>query len=51
VLNSERGDLYGLVPAGKALATGFSLDPLPKVGMAYASISYPADGDAESLRK
>ena len=48
VLNSERGDLYELVPAGKALATGFSLDPLPKVGMAYASISYPADGDAKA---
>jgi len=48
VLNNERGDLYGLVPAGKALATGFSLDPLPKVGMAYASISYPADGDAKA---
>ena len=48
VLNSERSDLYGLVPAGKALAANFSLDPLPKVGMAYAAISYPADGDAKA---
>lgn len=48
VLNSERGDLFALVPAGKALSTGFSLDPLPKVGMAYASISYPADADAKT---
>ena len=48
VLNSERGDLYALVPEGKALATGFSLDPLQKVGMGYASISFPADGDAKA---
>lgn len=48
VLNNERGDLYALVPQGKAVATGFSLDPLDKVGMAYASISYPADADAKA---
>lgn len=48
VLNSERGNLYALVPQGKALATGFSLDPLDKVGLAYASISYPADADAKA---
>jgi zinc protease len=47
VLNSERGDLYALVPDGKALAAGFSLDPLAKVGMGYASISFPADSDAK----
>ena len=29
-------------------AAGFSLDPLDKVSMAYASISYPADGDAKA---
>jgi zinc protease len=48
VLNSERGDLYALVPAGKALSTGFSLDPLQKIGMGYAMISFPADGDAKT---
>jgi zinc protease len=48
VLNSERSDLYALVPEGKALATGFSLDPLPKVGMGYATISYPADANAKA---
>jgi zinc protease len=48
VLNSERGDLFALVPAGKALSTGFSLNPLPKVGMGYASISFPADADAKA---
>jgi zinc protease len=48
VLNSERSDLYALVPAGKALSTGFSLDPLPKVGMSYATLAFPADGDAKA---
>jgi zinc protease len=48
VLNSERGDLFALIPAGKALSTGFSLDPLPKVGMAYASISFTADADPKA---
>lgn len=48
VLNNERGDLYALVPQGKAVSTGFSLDPLDKVGMSYASISYPADADAKA---
>ena len=48
VLNSERSDLYALVPEGKALSTGFSLDPLDRVSMAYASIAYPADADAKA---
>jgi zinc protease len=30
VLSNRRFDLYGLVPAGKALAAEFSLDPLPQ---------------------
>jgi zinc protease len=47
VLNSERSDLFALVPEGKALSTGFSLNPLPKVGMAYATLAFPADGDAK----
>lgn len=48
VLNSARGDFYALVPAGKALGTSFSLSPLPKVGLSYASLSFPADQDAVS---
>ena len=51
VLNSERGDLYALVPQGKALGTGFSLDPLPKLGMGYAVVAFPADGDAKAAEK
>jgi zinc protease len=48
VLNSHRGELFALVPAGKALTTRFSLDPLPNVGMAFATISFPADSDAKA---
>ena len=32
VLSSQRFELYGLVPQGKALDAGFSLDPLPQAG-------------------
>jgi zinc protease len=51
VLNNERGDLYALVPQGKALGTGFSLDPLPKVGMGYTVVAFPAGGDAKVAEK
>ena len=48
VLNSTRGDLYELVPQGKALGVSFSLSPLRKVSLGYASISFPADSDAKT---
>ncbi len=49
VLKSQRGDLYALVPQGKALNTDFSYDPLPKAGLAYALAAFPAGGDARAL--
>lgn len=49
VLSSERGELYGLVVQGKALGVGFSFDPLPKSGLAYATAAFPAGGDAKAL--
>jgi zinc protease len=49
VLNSQRGELYGLVPQGKALSTEFSFDPLPKAALAYAVAAFPAGGDANVL--
>jgi zinc protease len=49
VLNSQRGELYALVPEGKALGTGFSFDPLPKASLAYALAAFPAGGDPKAL--
>ena len=49
VLNNQRGDLYGLVPQGKALNTSFSFDPLPEAALAYAVAAFPAGGDAKML--
>jgi zinc protease len=49
VLKSRRGELYGLVPEGAALATDFSFEPLPKAGLAYALAAFPAGGDAKAL--
>ena len=48
VLNSRRFDLYGLVPQGKALDAEFVLDPLPKAGIAYASVSFLAGEDPKA---
>jgi zinc protease len=49
VLSSHRFDLYGMVPEGKALDAEFDLDPLPRSGLAYAAVSFPADGDPKAV--
>ncbi len=49
VLASQRGELYGLVPAGKALDADFSYDTLPKAGLGYATAAFPAGADAPAL--
>lgn len=51
VLSNPRGDLYGLVPQGKALFAEFALDPLPKAGLGYAVTAFPAGGDAQALER
>src|SRR6266704_3688213 len=45
VLSNHRFDLYGLVPQGKALDAEFLLDPLPRAGIAYASVAFLAGED------
>jgi zinc protease len=49
VLSSHRFDLYGLVPQGKALDAEFSLDPLPRAGLAYAAVSFTSGADPKML--
>ncbi len=49
VLSSQRGDLYSLVPEGKALFAGFELDPLPKAGLGYALAAFPSGADSGKL--
>ena len=51
VLGSERGALYALVPQGKALSAGFSYNPLPRAGIAMASVTFPAGRDATALER
>jgi zinc protease len=49
VLDSRRFALFGLVPQGKALDADFSLDPLPKAGIAYATVSFAAGQNPKTL--
>ena len=49
VLASQRFELYGLVPQGKALGTDFALDPLPKASVAYAEVTFPEGGDPKAV--
>ncbi|MHB1025087.1 MAG: M16 family metallopeptidase [Desulfobacteria bacterium] len=49
VLDSKRGNLYGLVPEGKALFAGFDGDALPEAAFGYASAAFPPGGDGSAL--
>jgi len=46
VAGSQRADLYGLVPAGKALGTQFGMaETYPKASVGYAAAAIPAGAD------
>ncbi len=49
VLSSQRGQLYQLVPDGKALFAQFSYETLPKSAMGYAMAGFPAGANATNL--
>jgi zinc protease len=49
VLSNQRGKLYSLVPEGKALYTGFSMDALHKAGIGYGIAVFPKGGNSEKL--
>ena len=49
VLSSQRGDLYSLVPGGKALFAGFEIAPLRKAGLGYAVAAFPSGADSGKL--
>lgn len=52
VLASQRGDIYGLVPAGKALDAGFETgETYPKAGVAFAYAVIPTTGNAASIEQ
>ena len=49
VLDSRRGNLYALVPDGKALSAGFEAGALSKAGFGYAITAFPHDGNGNHL--
>src|SRR6185437_3067118 len=50
VLSSQRGDLFALVPQGKALGTDFNLlETYPKASAAFALAALPSGADPASI--
>ena len=51
VLSSQRADLYGLVPQGKAIYAGFQISGMPEVGLSFALGVFPKGANAKLLIK
>ena len=52
VLASQRADLYGMVPEGKALAAEFGMaETYPKASVGYGAVALPAEGGGDSAIK
>jgi zinc protease len=51
VLSNQRSQLYGLVAKGEATSASFSLAPLPKAGLTYAYVEFPAGPDPRMLAR
>lgn len=49
ILSSKRSDLYSLVSNGKAISSGFELNPLPFSGVGYAFATFPFGADSKAL--
>jgi zinc protease len=49
ILSNQRSNLFGLVPEGKALYAGFSLNTLPQAGLGYAMAAFPKGADPSTL--
>ena len=49
ILESQRGNLYALVPEGAALVTSFETVTLPKGGAGFATAAFPQGGDGPQL--
>lgn len=49
VLASQRADLYGMVPAGKALAAEFAMaETYPKASVGFGVVALPAEANADA---
>ncbi len=49
ILSSQRGNLYALVPSGKALSVDFDSSALPKMGYGFAMAAYPQGEEGQPM--